>query len=47
MSASNIQRVFRGHKARQFVEGIKKIRNKAASIIQALFRRYVNMGIWE
>ena len=39
-SAANIQRVFRGHLARQLVEGIKRVRNKAAGLIQALFRRY-------
>ena len=39
-SAANIQRVFRGHLARRLVDGIKKVRNKAAGIIQALFRRY-------
>jgi CheY-like chemotaxis protein len=39
-AAANIQRLFRGHRARARVNALKLCRYQAASVIQAMFRRY-------
>jgi DNA-binding response OmpR family regulator/pimeloyl-ACP methyl ester carboxylesterase len=39
-AAANIQRVYRGYRARERVKRIRAERNKAACVIQAMFRRY-------
>ena len=38
-AACNIQRAVRGHLARKFVKEVRRIRERAATVIQALFRR--------